>query len=186
MAGETLDHTGRDEELMMRVQQGDKNAMSEIYALYQVKIFRFVLSLVSDKELASDITMQTFLRVIEKAHTYKPMGCFHSWLYRIARNLSTDENRKRRAHPTIEIDAMTESPEGHPALVVEEGISPQVEYDLRSKLERLSADQRDVMVLMFVHGFSIKQVASHLGIQVNAVKGRQFRAIQNLQDLMNY
>src|SRR5690242_13300469 len=84
------------EDAVTRLKHGDLDALAELMAQYQHRLYRFLLRLAQDPALADDFFQQTWLRVIEKIGRYDARRQFTPWLFSVARNLVIDEFRKRR------------------------------------------------------------------------------------------
>lgn len=101
---------------MIRIAQGDMEALKTLYETYKVPVYRQALAMTGSRELAEDITQDTFLRIQEKAHMYHGPGSEAAWIYAIARNITYDILRKR-SHETCggeEALLSVASPEGDP------------------------------------------------------------------------
>ena len=84
-----------DEELISRFQSGDENAFVELVNRYKDKLTNFVYYFLKDEELSEDIVQDTFIKLYDKKHYYKPVAKFSTWIYTIARNLANTELRKK-------------------------------------------------------------------------------------------
>ena len=83
--------------LVSRLQSGDMSVFDEIYHETKSVVFYTIVSIVKDKSLAEDIMQDTYLKTIEKIHSFKPRYGFKSWIVTVARNLSINEyNRRKR------------------------------------------------------------------------------------------
>jgi RNA polymerase sigma-70 factor (ECF subfamily) len=171
--------------LVERAKGGEAEAFGLLYDHYQPKIFRFVLLKVSHREEAEDLTHQTFLKAWENLDKYEFQGySFGSWLYRIARNVIIDN--QRRSSPKISLDEIA------PGLLIEEG-NEREKTDLKMELEavakaisRLRDIEQDVILMRFVEELSHKEVAEILGKTEGAVKLIQHRALKNLKQILNH
>ena len=90
--------------LIHDAQEGDLSAFNLLVLGHQDNLFRWVFYLVHDVALADDITQATFVAAYEKMHTFRGRS-FRAWLFRIARNRSYDEMRRRMRRPTVSLDA---------------------------------------------------------------------------------
>jgi len=86
-----------DEILEARVAQGDVRALETLYDRHAAMILGIALKVTSDKTLAEEVLQETFWRVWQRAGTYQPeQGAFTSWLFRIARRLAMDTDRRQK------------------------------------------------------------------------------------------
>ncbi len=131
------------------------------------QIFRTIMSIVLNKDDAQDLTQETFLRAYIKRHTFRGESEITTWLTRIALNVTINFLRRRdkaaEHQKQFEIPA---PPENH---------SEEKLYVWQA-LEKLSPDERLVLVMYYFHGFSQAEIAQRLGINLGAVKMRIKRA----------
>jgi RNA polymerase sigma-70 factor (ECF subfamily) len=154
-----------------RAREGDEDGLRLLYLLYADNVFGFVLSIVRDEHDAEDITSEVFAR-LPRALTHYRAGAtpFVAWLLRVARNAALDHLRAQRSVPQAEVPAS-----GRTELHAHERLD-----DLRSALEALPFDQRQVMVLRLVAGLTPAEVAERIGRSVDAVHALQHRARRRL------
>ena len=131
------------------------------------QIFRTIMSIVMNKDDAQDLTQETFLRAYIKRHTFRGESEIATWLTRIAINVTINFLRRRdkltEHQKQVEVPAPTED---H----FDEKLS------VWQALEKLSPDERLVLVMYYFHGFSQAEIAQRLGISLGAVKMRIKRA----------
>jgi len=176
-----MEATEHEANLVKRAQEGEVNAVGELYDRYQTIIFRYVRARIYDHQIAQDLTGEIFLRMVENIPSYRAMGVpFVAWLYRIAHNHLVNHIRKETAQ-TIEpltAAATLSHAEGNPAALVEQKI--EFERLLRA-LDYIDEQQREVMILRFLVEMPLKDVAEALGKTVGAVKTLQHRGTLALQ-----
>lgn len=167
--------------LIKRAQNQDADALLELYERYYMSILNYVGYRVFDRECAEDLTADVFVRMVEKIDTFIPgKRPFLAWLYTIARNLIVD-NLRRQAKVTIlpieeEVFSIyTESYENELIFVRE---------SLRNALEKLTEEQRQVIVLKFVESRKNGEVAELMGKNERAIRSLQYRALAALQRVM--
>jgi len=174
--------------VMPACQRGDAGAVARLYDLYADRIYRYVLARTGDQQAAEDLTADVFLRVVQHVQRFKldssrPAASVSAWLYRIAGNLVTDYHRARSRRQVVSIEAETPF-----ALAVPD---PSQQAERREALERLSGaleklteDQRLVVIRKFGDGMSNAQVAAWLGKTEGAVEALQHRALRTLCRLL--
>jgi len=182
-----------DEELMLACQKGDSKALDKLYKRYYQRIYSFIRRYVNDNDKAQDILQETFLRVFNWREKYAPTAKFASWLYRIARNLCIDEKR-RYWNRMVELDSqagLDENSQGPIEVEPEKGFNPREALDdsdrmetIRSAIESLSEEQRDVIVLNKYQGLSYQEIGEVLGISTESVKQRAYRAHLKLREML--
>lgn len=165
-------------QLVRRAQQGDREAISELYRTYVQKIYRYIAYRVSTDADAEDLTAEVFLKMVEGIRTYRVTGApFEAWLYRIASARIIDYRRRMRRHPQTELNEGFSTGDASP----EESMLAQQELDvLRQALIGLSEEQQSILVLRFIERKSHQEVAGILDKSVSAVKSIQHRALTQL------
>ena len=174
-------HDTNDTDLVGRAQQGDVSAIGQLYDRHHSRIFRYVWSRVSDRYLAEDLTGEVFTRMVVGLPEYRPTAVpFRAWLYRIAHNLVVDHYRKESHHIAVPLDhAEGHSGEGeNPASIIERQITVE---RVHRALDRLDPSQREVVVLRFLVGLSLREVALALDKSVAAIKSLQHRGLAALR-----
>jgi RNA polymerase sigma-70 factor (ECF subfamily) len=177
--------TGRaglsQDELIHLARQRDSAAWSEIYSQNHTPVYRYIFGRIGRKELAEDLAAQVFLEALQSIDSYRDRGLpLLAWLYGISRNLI--RNGARRAGKTGEAQAVTldDAAENHRAGTSLGGLDIE-SLDLVRGMERLSKDQREVIVLRFFVGMSAKETGAILGKTEQAVYSLQVRAIVALR-----
>ena len=170
-----------DGDLVRRAHGGDVSAVGQLYDRHHERIFRYVRSRVSDSHLAEDLTGEVFTRMVISLPEYRPTVVpFRAWLYRIAHNLVVDHYRKESHQVSVPLyHAESQSGEAeNPASIVERQITVERVY---RALDRLAPSQREVVVLRFLVGLSLREVALTLGRSIAAIKSLQHRGLAALR-----
>src|SRR5436190_6790759 len=174
------DSTDYVRRLVERGQQGDREALEELYLLHFGRIYSYLHMSVGNRHDAEDLTTQTFLKMLEAIRRFKWQSApFSAWLFRIAHNLAMDHFRaSRRWHPEEEVP---EPPDSEEASAEDEAMQPIGRHSMLELIENLSADQQQVLTLKFVFNFPNADVATILGKTEGAIKSLQHRALVSLQ-----
>jgi RNA polymerase sigma-70 factor (ECF subfamily) len=170
-----------DADLVRCAHGGDVNAVGQLYDRHHAHMFRYVWSRVHDRCLAEDLTGEIFTRMVVSLPGYRPTGVpFRSWLYRIAHNLVVDHYRKEGDHVLVPLSQARDlSREGsNPAAIAEHHLTVE---RVHRALDRLDPAQREVVVLRFLAGLSLREVALTLDKTVAAVKSLQHRGLVALR-----
>lgn len=174
--------------LVERVQAGDAEAFGLIYDRYVDSVFRFVYFRVGNRQLAEDLTSETFLRALTRVGSFTWQGRdLGAWLVTIARNLVTDHFKSGRYRLEVTTDDVLgtdredRGPEGSPEAAV---VAHITNVTLLSAVRRLSLEQRECIVLRFLHGFSVAETAQVMGKNEGAIKALQYRAVRALARLL--
>lgn len=163
------------DDLAPRFRAGDPDAVREVYRRHAGAVHTVARSIVRDRELAADVVQQTFVKAWRAAATFQGDRDLAPWLYSIARRTAIDvlrsESRPTRGGHEAEVD------QG----VV--GISFEHSWELheiRTALDDLPPDEREVMRLSHLLGYTHPEIAERLGVPVGTVKSRSSRAHRRL------
>jgi RNA polymerase sigma-70 factor, ECF subfamily len=172
--------TAHIRELVARAQQGDREALEELYLLHFDRIYSYLHMSVGNRHDAEDLTTQTFLKMLEAIGRFRWQSApFSAWLFRIAHNLAMDHFRaNRRWQPEEEVP---EPPDAEEISAEDEAMHSIGRQSMLELIENLSADQQQVLTLKFVFNFANADVATILGKTEGAIKSLQHRALVSLQ-----
>jgi RNA polymerase sigma-70 factor (ECF subfamily) len=172
------------DELVAAAIAGDAEAFAALFRATVGIVHRFLQARCGDAALAEDLTQDTFIRAMRAIGTSFRGGSsdFVAWVVRIARNRFLDHVKSGRvrwevAVENVPVTIATVNPE-HDVLATIEGI------DLRRALTRLTEEQQEVVLLRFLQGLQISEVATITGRSEGAVKALQFRALRSLQKIL--
>ena len=161
------------------VRRLDPEALGAVYDALSPELFRFAYRLLGDSQVAEDVVAETFSRLLKAVRQGGgPEVYLRAYLYRVAHNLAMDHHRAATPLPLDEAD---------PRLTVD---APPEPADLRDRqaareaLWRLTADQRQVIVLKFYQGLDNEEVAAVLKKPVGAVKSLQHRALDSMRRML--
>lgn len=169
-----MDHsTTTDEELALRLKQGDTSAMTLIYERYKLGLFSFCRRLLSDREAAEDAVQETIVKMIAARTTLSNPSSLKSWLYAIARNEAYSILRRRN-----HIRELNEEDED---VLAAESEPLQIEVAERTKLLELAVQlllpqYKEVLLLREYEMLGYEEIASVTGTTVSSVKSRLFKA----------
>jgi RNA polymerase sigma-70 factor, ECF subfamily len=171
-----------DEVLIGRIATGDRLAMQVLFARHHVRVYRFVLRLVRDESVAEDLISEVFLDVWRQAGRFEGRSQVSTWLLAIARFKALSALRRR---PDEELDDETaeaiEDPSDDPEVALDKKDKSAA---IRKCLEKLSAEHREIIDLVYYHEKSVEEVARIVGIPENTVKTRMFYARKRLAELL--
>lgn len=181
-----------DDELMLRIQSGEKLAFDAIVDRYQSKLQGFFFRKNRDVQLAEDLTQDTFLRLLEKSWDFLPSGRFRGWLFRIAYNILIDDVRRRGG------DALTKSVRNSAmgdddvmARMTDDMLGPeaiasgqQFREIVDEMLATLSNEQRMTFILHHFEELSLPEVADAMHSLLATTKSRLRLAREKLRALL--
>src|SRR5438105_1151615 len=174
------DSTQQVRQLVERGQEGDREALEELYLLHFDRIYSYLHMSVGNRHDAEDLTTQTFLKMLESIGKFRWRSApFSAWLFRIAHNLAMDHFRaNRRWQPEEEVPEPESAAESSAEEEAMHAIGRQSMLEL---IENLSSEQQQVLTLKFVFNFSNGEAATILGKTEGAIKSLQHRALVSLQ-----
>lgn len=168
-----------EQRLLAEAQRGDPDAFAALYREHVQTIYRYVYYRVNNPQIAEDLTADVFTRAIEGLPRYRDTGTpFLAWLYRIAHARVVDHYRRQDRRPTesdVEAQPLPVEPDMDERL-----IRQHVAQILRKAIADLTPDQQQVIILRFVEGHKIDEVAQLLDKKPNAIKALQHRALRSL------
>jgi RNA polymerase sigma-70 factor (ECF subfamily) len=169
-----------DTDLIRQAARGNVEAYNLLISRWEKRVYNYLLRLVRNREDALDLTQDVFLKAYQNLRKLDDPGRFAPWLYRIAHNEAYSMFRKRRP----ESDADNLAPEGTETEVTVGGsqVFPiELSLAVASALDRLSADQREAVVLKIYQGFKFEEMAEILSCPVSTVKSRLYTAFDLLK-----
>jgi RNA polymerase sigma-70 factor (ECF subfamily) len=169
---------------------GDENALTILINRHQSKIYGFIYSKLSDRDISDDIFQDTFIKVIKtlKSNSYNEEGKFLPWVMRISHNLIIDHYRRNKKMPmyreTEEFSIFSIMSDNVPN-IESQLITTQVENDLRKLIEELPAEQKEVLMMRMYQDLSFKEISEMTGVSINTALGRMRYAIMNLRKVID-
>ena len=179
-----------DRELLNLYLQGNKSAISTLIEKYNRRVRDYLRMMVGDADVAADIAQETFIKavtVIDEGR-YTDNGKFLSWVMRIAHNKALDYFRAQKSN-----SAVSESSAGYNVLgtmryadksVEDSMISEQISQEIRTLVELLPEEQREVVKLRYYSDLSFKEIAEQTGVSINTALGRMRYALINLRKMI--
>jgi RNA polymerase sigma-70 factor (ECF subfamily) len=182
-----------DDQLMVRLQEGDPRAFEELVQKYQSPLVGFFHRNTRDVQLSEDLTQETLLRVYNQSWDYLPVGRFRGWMYRIARNLLIDSVR-RQSHDALVHASTGKRDDESDALARIAGklISPEARADQREfakivneLLQQIPEDQRMTFTLHHLSGLTLAEVADVMDSSLPTTKSRLRLAREKLREKLH-
>jgi RNA polymerase sigma-70 factor (ECF subfamily) len=185
-----------DQQLVERVQRGDKHAFDLLVTKYQRKLGRLISRFVRDPAEAEDVTQDAFIKAYRALPGFRGESAFYTWLYRIGINTAKNHllANKRRAPTSTPFDAEDSESFEDASLLREvntpenELMSKQVVGVVQSSLQQLPEDLRSALTLREIEGLSYEEIAIVMDCPIGTVRSRIFRAreavAENLRPLL--
>lgn len=177
-------------QIIQEAQQGSVSAFNQLVMAYQGTAYNVAYRVIGNQEGAADACQDAFLKAYKALKQYKG-GSFKSWLMRIVTNTCYDQLRYKSRRPASSLEDMTENPGPDRIKLVSDEERPE-EHVMRGELNdliqlgisQLPEDQRTVLVLNDVQGFSYQEIAEITGQPLGTVKSRLSRARRRLRDYL--
>lgn len=180
-----------DQDIVEAVLAGHQHRFAELVERYQRPIVNYVYRMIHNYEDAVDLSQDVFLKAYSALDSYRPKYPFPAWLFRIARNATIDEIRRRRLS-TVSLDEPLETSDGRiDRDPVGEDADPEdllLETELHERVEAAMAalpdKYREPLVLRHAAEMSYDEIADALELPLGTVKTRIFRAREALRDTL--
>jgi RNA polymerase sigma-70 factor (ECF subfamily) len=184
-----------DQEVVLQARDGHESAHRELIRRYERPIFSLIYRMVRDRELAEDLSQETFVKALNAIDSYRPEYKFSSWIFKIANNAAIDHLRKRELD-TLSLegarDAITpERAEATALQIKDRGETPLEEMEARelgSAIERaiaaLRPEYRSCILLRHVEDRSYEEIAEIMALPLGTVKTYIHRARAELKDAL--
>lgn len=160
-----------DRELIDRYTGGDNLAFSELVRRHQQLVYNLCFRVAGANE-AEDLTQEIFIRLMDKVSLWRGESKFSTWLYRVALNQCRDLLRRRQPQ-SVEVDEKLVDPGAGPQVMAE---SHETADRIFVSMLELPLDFRVVIFLRDVEGFSYREIAEILELELGTVKSRLARA----------
>jgi len=173
--------------LVRRAQNGDESAFQEIVERYQSKVFSIIHGIVRQRNDVEDIAQQVFTKIYFSMRNFDFRSSLITWVYKITVNECFDYLRKKKVRKLVYESDMSED-EARRVENSENGSGRGVRADTTlarrdyvvKLLERVSGEERELLMLKEVEGYSVEEMARRLNMNENTIKVKLFRARQKL------
>jgi RNA polymerase sigma-70 factor (ECF subfamily) len=173
-------------ELISRCQQGDPDALKEIFDQYHKKVYRIAYGVVRQREEALDIVQEVFIKLYRSIRSFKGKSKFYTYLYRMTMNTAIDHSRKMGRSPFSSLEGMegfqpSEGIERRPDSIL---FHKELEERLKVALEKLPTDQKTALIFREVEELSYQEIAETMGCSIGTVMSRLHYARKRIQELL--
>ena len=179
-----------DQALLDQYQQGNREAVSQLLERHTRRVRDYVRMLVKDNDVADDLTQEVLIKVVKVLDEgrYTDKGRFLPWVLRIAHNRVLDYFRA-----STQVKTVSESSAGFDILgsknlaepsIEDQLISEQQAEEVRTLIELLPEEQREVVKMRYYEGLSFKEIAEHTGVSINTALGRMRYALINMRQMI--
>ncbi len=178
-----------DRQLVRAYLEGNERAFEELLNRHKNKIYTSIYLFVKERSLAEDIFQDTFIKIIDtlRKGKYNEEGKFVQWAMRIAYNMCVDNFRRSKRKPTVsptdefDIFSILETKEINAEAKI---IQSQIHAKLRSLVDQLPEEQREVVILRHYAEMSFKEIAALTRVSINTALGRMRYALINIRKMV--
>lgn len=172
-----------DQELVVRVQQGDKKAFDLLVLKYQLRLSKLVSRFLRNQSDVPDVVQESFIKAYRALPNFRGDSAFYTWLYRIG--INTAKNHlvaQSRKSPANSIDVQDAEDYGASEWLKEfasperEALAGELETTIHNAMSDLPADLREAITLREIEGLSYEEIASVMDCPIGTVRSRIFRA----------
>ncbi len=179
-----------DQALLDQYQQGNREAVSQLLERHTRRVRDYVRMLVKDNDVADDLTQEVLIKVVKVLDEgrYTDKGRFLPWVLRIAHNRVLDYFRANKQVKTVNessagFDILGSKNLAEPS-IEDQLISEQQAKEVRTLIELLPEEQREVVKMRYYEGLSFKEIAEHTGVSINTALGRMRYALINMRQMI--
>lgn len=175
-----------DEKLVQQALDGDDEAWRTLHDRYVGPLFQYAYLQIGDYHQAEEITQDIMFKMARHLASFKGKSQFKTWLFAIGRRVVIDHLRqlkKQRRHVLVEDDDIDRLSPRFPS-AEDEALSHHLQEEILRCLQQMSINDRTVIYLRFIEGFSLDETAKAMSKTKLAVKSLQTRAKQKLANLM--
>lgn len=171
------DNTGL-EILLRKIAVGDTAALEDLYRQTHAAVYGFALSILKNTHDAEDVLHDCYVTVFTAAAGYRAQGKPMAWMMTIARNLCLQRLREHRRLSDLPQE------DWEPFLESREDLMPEDKLILAACMERLSDDERQIVVLHAVAGFKHREIAALMDLALPTVLSKYNRALKKLRQYL--
>ncbi|HET9041291.1 MAG TPA: sigma-70 family RNA polymerase sigma factor [Gemmatimonadales bacterium] len=184
-----------DQEVVLMARAGREAAYRELIRRYERPIFALLFRMVRDRELAEDLSQETFIKALNAIESYRPEFKFSSWIFKIANNAAIDHLRRRELD-TLSLDGSphAETPEAMQATALQIGARQESPLDaveakelggaIETAIGKLRPEYRSCILLRHVEGRAYEEIAEMLDLPLGTVKTYIHRARNELRQAL--
>jgi RNA polymerase sigma-70 factor (ECF subfamily) len=186
-----------DQEVVALARSGAETAYRELVRRYERPIFSLVYRMVRDRELAEDLSQETFIKALNALDSYRPEYKFSSWIFKIANNAAIDQLRRRELDTlSLEGSPHAVTPEAVEATALQIGTRGESALDAVASIElggeiekaiaQLRPEYRSCILLRHVEGYAYEEIAQILDLPLGTVKTYIHRARHELRRALEH
>ena len=171
-------------EMISRCQQGDQEALKEIFDKYHKKVYSIAYGVVRQREEALDVVQDVFIKLFRSIKNFKGRSHFYTYLYRMVMNTAIDHKRKagKQFMSSLDVEGSFEpsdEPEKGPEKVL---LQKELEERVRLAMDKLPAEQKAALIFRDVEGLSYQEMAEAMGCSIGTVMSRLHYGRKRMQE----
>ncbi len=176
--------------IVRRVQEGDVAAFDQLVLKYRGRVYGVVYNMTSNREDASDLTQDAFIKSFQSINRFQGQSSFFTWLYRIAVNSTLTHLRKNRLRTFFSFEKINEDDKVSAEVIAaltdntgadQETFARELQEKLNEAMQKLSIRHRTVITLFEIDGLGHQEIAEIMNCSVGTVRSRLHYAKQLLQ-----
>ena len=172
--------------MISRCQQGDQEALKEIFDKYHKEVYRIAYGVVRQREEALDIVQEVFIKLFRSIKNFRGRSQFYTYLYRMVMNTAIDHARKAGKQF---ISSLDEEGSFEPFDNIEKGperilLQKELEERVKSAMDKLPAEQKAALIFRDVEGLSYQEMAEAMGCSIGTVMSRLHYGRKRIQELL--
>lgn len=164
----------------------DKDTFETLVREHQENVYRIVFSILNNEQSAQDVAQEVFIRIYRQISSFRGNAALSTWIYRIAYNTALEfcKTPDRRATPEGYIPELMYLMDARNASVEIKRSEAEIRSDVSEALSMLPDEQRQVVMLRDVYGFSAEQVSSMSGVKSGTLKSRLSRGRSGVKNIL--
>lgn len=179
-----------DQQLVERVQRGDKQAFGLLVSKYQRKLARLLSRMIRDAAEVEDVTQEAFIKAYRALPSFRGDSAFYTWLYRIgintAKNYLVSQGRRAPTSTSVEVEDAESMEDGdllrHTDTPERLLMTKQIGQTVNSAMDALPEELRTAIVLREIEGLSYEEIATVMDCPIGTVRSRIFRAREAISE----
>ena len=180
-----------EKQLIQKAKTGDESSFESLILGCQNKAYNIALRYLRNEDDALDALQESFIKIFRHLNSFKEDSRFDTWVYRIVVNTCNDMLRKNSNQKITDSIFKTEDEKETVIEIPDSTGSPEEVYDKKEKsehlkhcLEKLNHDQKEIIILRDIHGFSYDEISEILECSVGTVKSRINRSRLRLREIL--
>ena len=180
-----------EKQLIQKAKMGDEKSFESLILGCQSKAFNLAIRYLKNEEDAMDALQESFIKIFRHLNSFKEDSRFDTWVYRIVVNTCNDILRKNSSRKTTDSIYRADDDKEMVLEIPDSSGAPEEVYDKKEKseyimscMDKLSQDQREIIILRDIQGFSYDEISEILKCSVGTVKSRINRSRLKLREIM--